>query len=188
MNKRIIIGIMLVFTLLLLIPPINAIEQQTIEVMNCKPACIPIITYPSYIYAYGNISEITAPIPPSSTVIIPYYIEYRIDVPKILQYLPGMLSRLWLFNSFIQYPHELRLTNSEMPDYIDIAFLTPSVYIMNFLLSGDASTGSTDIIITIYENAPCDVYSFNVHTYSKEIGRIESCNHTRTFQFEVGYD
>jgi len=188
MNKRIIIGSVLVLTLLLLMPSNPTIQQKTTEFINYKPTCFPFITYPSHVYAYGNISEITSPIAPGSTVKIPYYIEYKTDVPKILQYLPRMLSSLWLFNSFLWYPHELILTNSEMPEYIYTAISPPSVYIVDFPYSGDVSTGSADIFISVYENAPCDVYSFDVHTYSKEVGRIESCNHTRTFQFEVGYE
>lgn len=188
MKKRIIIGSILVFMLTISMISVPAIQNNTIEDMTYKPTCIPFITYPSHIHAYGNISEIASPVPPGSTAIIPYYLEYWIDVPKILQYLPRILSSLWLFNSFLWYPHELILTNSEMPDYIDIIISPPSVYIVDILLSGEAGTGSTDIFLIIHENAPCDVYSFNVHTYSKEFGRIESCNHTRTFQFEVGYE
>ena len=186
MNKKILIGSMLVFTTLLLMSTIPAVQHKTIEDKAYKPTCIPFITYPSHIYSYGNYSEILSPIPPGNCVVIPYYNEYSISVPQFLQIVPWPLNTLWLFYSFVFPAQKIYFANSDVSDYIDVFFSPPLVY-TNYLLSGEKSNSSTYLIICIGENTPCDIYNMKVYTYCKNVGRIKGDKFTRTITFTVGY-
>lgn len=164
---------------------------QSIEVSNgfylLSQPLTPLITFPSYIASSINTSDLDLLIRPESGVgIIDITIEYWADIPKIFQIIPHMLTRIFLFNTFILYPHKIYLDTVNVSEGISAIFAVPEIYTL-VNLNGEKDKNDVTMFISASKNVPSTQHEFSMLAYCENIGRIMECEHQRTIEFFVDF-
>ena len=183
MGKRTLIGSILVLTLILLMPSIPAIQQNSIKISQ-KPIIFPIIRFESFISFEEDIVEVQSPISPGSHIVIPITFEYWTDIPKIFNYIPYQLNNLFLFYSFISPIQNIYFENLDNSSYIDIYF-SQNPILIPIDYSVEKIKSSNNLIILVDENTPSDWYFFNIKAHCNDIGRVDGTNNIFSIAFFV---
>ena len=170
--------------MLLLMPSIPAIQEKNFEASH-KPTIVPIIKFESFISFDIDTSELDTPIPPGNVVILPINIKYWTDIPRFFHFIPWILRNPFLFGT-IYYPvQEIHFDSSDPNNDIYVQFSRNTVF-ADILFSGKKSESSNDMIISIGENAPSDIYRIDIDASCYDIGRIDGSTHVITIEFTVG--
>ena len=184
-NKKILIGSLLVLILLLLMPSIPAVQQKSVETSR-KPTIIPIIRFNSYISLDVDTSELeNSPIPPGNWVGVPIGIEYWTDIPEVFRSIPWPINNLILFRRFIAPIQEIYFESSDASDDIDVYF-TYNPVLTDIPFSGETSESSTYMIILIGENTPSGAYIIRIDVSYYDIGRVDGGKYAIIIKFTVG--
>jgi len=151
------------------------------------PASAKVITYPSLIsieITPESAEALREPVDIESVMIVQLKIGYSVAVPP-WTLSSGMVGRLWLFGSMIQYPQLIRLEIEGKPEWADIVLAVPDVYIQSYSNSPVYTTA--DLIITPYFDAPAVPKSVTLKATAENIGRITGVGFHRTLTFEPDY-
>ena len=154
-----------------------------IPISNTASACFP--TYPSILLItldQDSIETLSEPLPVEEITSITMEIGYSTMVPSRLL-LGGLLARLWVFKGLIIPPTLIHLEEQNIPEGIDIAVVTPEVYINDY--SNHFVYTTTDLVITPTIGTPPGSYYVDINAQSSPVGRILSTSYTTRIFFEV---
>jgi len=186
MRKKIVVGIVLIITIFILMPPMQAIQTKLTNGDEYRP--IHLITFQAQArILIENNSGLQSPISPGKWVSIPLNVIYSTNIPtEFKNRIPWPLDNLILFYSFYRPMQKIMLETTEDSEYIDVVFSENTFY-TPILYEGEETKISTLMYICIAEDTPCDKYNFNLFSYCDEFRIIESDNFTMGIEFTVDY-
>ena len=154
-----------------------------IPISSTASACFP--NYPSVINItldQNSIQTLSEPLPVEETTYVTMEIGYAVTVPS--RWLNGgLLARLWVFKQIILPPMLIHLEEENVPETIDIAVVTPEVYITEY--SNYFVYTTTDLIITPTAGTSAGLHYVDINAESSPVGRILSNSYTTRIFFEV---
>lgn len=160
---------------------------SAIAVFSAPASAAKFIVYPSLItieIAPESLEALSEPVDIESVMIVQLKIGYSVSLPDWIEN-AGMVGRLWLFNSFVQYPQLIQLEIVGKPEWADIALAVPDVYIQDYSSSPVYTTA--DLLITPYYDAPAVPKSVTIKATAESVGRITGVEYHYTLTFQPDY-
>jgi hypothetical protein len=142
------------------------------ENANTTPPFNPIITYPSAISITFNLDSVNHPLVREVAYSINGTIGYKVDVPDWLLNSNFWLLKNWyLFHSFVSPMMIINLSTENVPTWARIYFSSPNLLIN---IDNVYQNTTTDLIVSIHNEAPSGPFTFNATAKTPQIHRIQS--------------
>lgn len=122
--------------------------------------------------------------PDGKAVNVPVTVKYRIDVPPFLKSL-GMIEHMIVYGKFIVPPIKIHLSILNKPDWADVSITSPDLYID--IKENRFSCANTSLSISVYKDAPAEVYTLILRAESDAMGRVTSQSVEAQFKIKPGY-
>jgi len=123
--------------------------------------------------------------PDGKAVNVPVTVKYRIDVPTWLQAL-GPIEKYVVYGKLgIIPPMKIHLSVVNKPEWVDVSIASPDLYID--IKENQFSCANTSISISVYKDAPAEVYTLILRAESDSMGRVVSQSVEAQFKIKPGY-
>ncbi|RLF52167.1 MAG: hypothetical protein DRN19_01500 [Thermoplasmata archaeon] len=125
--------------------------------------------------------------PDGKAINVPVTVKYRIDVPEWLQNpLLIPIERFIVYGKLgIIPPMKIHLSVVNKPEWVDVSITSPDIYID--IKENEYSCAQTSISISVYKDAPAEVYTLILRAESDSMGRVASQSVEAQFKIKPGY-
>lgn len=125
--------------------------------------------------------------PDGKAINVPVTVKYRIDVPAWLQSpLLVPIERFIVYGKLgIIPPMKIHLSVVNKPEWADVSIASPDLYID--IKENEFSYANTSISISIYKDAPAEVYTLILRAESDPMGRVAPQSVEAQFKIKPGY-
>ena len=177
-------GIILIFITISLNPIVfsNITDKNICKEIGKLPHPF-LISYNLYLDFQYNLSLLNYPIPLNQRINIPVEVVYWTDIPDFYLFLPWRIKNLILFRQCISPLIVFNLEVKNNPDWANIYFTSP-------ILLGDIPFDSdgkyelaTNLLILLYDTAPCESYKLDIKASSESIGRLNGYTYQESIEF-----
>jgi hypothetical protein len=183
-NKTIILGIILLFLSLNIIPLASGNNVILSDGISLNDGLY-LISYNSYLKLDINRTSLNKPLLINQSAIAPITIEYWTNIPDFFNKLPFRIRNYFLFGTFIGPLQTINLDIQNIPDWADI-YINTSIILVSIPYEGDVKEVNSDLIITITDEAPKESYSIDIIAECDNIKRLNGCNIQWSLEFTPG--
>jgi len=186
LKKSIAIWIILLFLLSSLNPVVNS-EQSKSSISNNeyhKEFCL--FLFNSYVAMEVDLTSLNEPIPRGQSVMTIISVTYWTDIPEdFLRFIPWWIRNLILVGSITMPMQKLNFEIMDIPDWATISISSPDI-LVHIPFGGDRVEIENFLTISPHNDAPLELYSFEIQASCDDIGRIRGNDFAITISFTSG--
>lgn len=149
-----------------------------------------IFSYNSFLDLSYDTSPFEDPVPLNKTVTIPITVEYWTDLPNFFSWFPFVfLTNLFLFGQMNTPELKIQIDIPSTPDWANIVVSAPEINISDIPVKSQGRMSSTtNINITLTDEAPALPQKMNISATCDTIGRINGSSYQETIFFTPAFN